>query len=262
MSEDRLIETLLARDKTTDANTAFVRFLLNQLIGEQFVLTKESSDMYRVWALKNAAWERYKTTIQEAAKILESYGEPLMLDELYDRTRNAIDYTDLSDRNHNVVFVNYLDITKHIEENKFNEWGLSHWSSIRPRRMNDKIYLVMKREGKPMHFTEIAKRINDVGFDSRVAYPATIHNELILDDKFVLVGRGIYALRDWGYKPGIVLDVIREVLSRSTRPLTRDEIINEVLKNRVVKRSTVMLALMNKRVFQKDQNGLYSLVTS
>jgi hypothetical protein len=111
-----------------------------------------------------------------------------------------------------------------------------------------------------MHFVDIAKKINEAGFDTRVAYPATIHNELILDDKYVLVGRGIYALKEWGYKPGVVLDVIKDTIRKAPKPLTRDGIIEEVLKNRMVKRSTVILALMNKKHFAKNPDGSYQLV--
>ena len=117
----------------------------------------------------------------------------------------------------------------------------------------------MKKEADPLHFTEIAKKINEAQFDSRIAYPPTIHNELILDDKYVLVGRGIYALKEWGYQPGIVLDVIKDILTEAKRPMTRDEIIKEVLKNRMVKKSTVVLALMNKKHFKKNANSEYTV---
>ena len=117
----------------------------------------------------------------------------------------------------------------------------------------------MKKEAKPMHFTEIAKKINEAGFDKKQAYPATIHNELILDDKYVLVGRGIYALKEWGYQPGVVIDVITEVLEEASEPLTKEEIIKRVLEKRIVKKSTIQLALMNKDKFAKVGRNKYQL---
>jgi len=125
--------------------------------------------------------------------------------------------------------------------------------------MNDKIYLVMKKQGKPMHFAEIAKAINEAGFDEKKAYPATIHNELILDDKYVLVGRGIYALKEWGYQPGVVADVIESILRKAGGPLTKDEIVSKVLAERMVKKSTIQLALMNKQRFSKVERNKYWL---
>ena len=136
---------------------------------------------------------------------------------------------------------------------------MADWPSITPRRMNDKIYVVLKKESRPLHFSEIADIINKIGFDERKAYPATIHNELILDDKYVLVGRGIYALKEWGYKPGVVADVIAEILNEQGRPLTKKEIIAEVMKKRMIKETTITLALMNKDRFVSDTNGKYSL---
>ena len=153
------------------------------------------------------------------------------------------------------VLLAYLHLATKIKENCFNEWGIAKWPTITPKRMTDKVYLVLKRAEEPLHFTEITKRINNVKFDDKVAYPATIHNELILDKKYVLVGRGNYALTEWGYKPGVVSDVIEEILKEENKLLTREEIIERVSQARIVKRSTVILALMNKNKFKKTSKG-------
>jgi hypothetical protein len=65
-----------------------------------------------------------------------------------------------------------------------------------------------------------------------------------------LIGRGIYGLKEWGYKEGVVADVIRDILTESG-PLSKDEIIKKVLENRMVKNTTINLALMDKDVFEK-----------
>jgi hypothetical protein len=261
MSEDRLIEMLLTSDKTSDKTAALVRFLLNHLINDRFKLNRESKDLYKSWSLPGTTWKEYNEAINNLITIIKQNGEPIQLEDLIGEYGKN-NYTDSAqNKNFEIILLNFLDITKKIEENKFNEWGLSHWNSIRPRRMNDKIHLVMKKHNQPLHFTEIAKKINDANFDKKTAYPATIHNELILDDKYVLVGRGIYALKQWGYKPGIVLDVIKDIVRQNSNAMTREDIISEVLKNRMVKRSTVILALMNKKHFQKNADGCYLLVT-
>lgn len=258
MREERLIRTLLAQEGDNVTNNALVRFLLNQLLTDRLQSLEESDSVYKAWSLPGISLDNFHTIIGHLVTVVEQHNEPVTLDNLLDKARDRVVLGNTG-RDYETIIVNYLDVTKKIEENRFNEWGLAHWSSIRPRRMNDKIYLIMKKEGKPLHFVEIAKKINDANFDKRVAYPATIHNELILDPKYVLVGRGIYALREWGYKPGVVLDVIKEILKESGKPLTRDEIIDQVLKNRMVKRSTVMLALMNKKHFTKNPDGTYVL---
>lgn len=261
MSENRLVQQMLATDTINDTSSALIRFILNQLLHDRVQQVREDQNVYKSWSTPNLSWERYHEIIEKLIAIIEKRGEPMPLEDLIELAREVVKLDADSDEHFEQVLLNYLDVTKKIEENKFNEWGLSHWNSVRPRRMNDKIYLILKKEGKPMHFVDIAKRINEAQFDKRIAYPATIHNELILDPKYVLVGRGIYALKEWGYKPGVVLDVIKDVLRDSNKPLSRDEIVERVLKNRMVKRSTVILALMNKKNFTKTPDGLYTLAT-
>src|SRR3989344_7681734 len=132
-------------------------------------------------------------------------------------------------------------------------------AGIGPQRKSDKIYLAMKKVGKPMHFRDIAKSINDFKFDQKIAHPATIHNELIVNRKYVLIGRGIYALKEWGYDPGVVAEVIVDILQKSGKPLTREQIVGEVLKKRQVKIATIHLALTDKNKFQKLSGGEYAL---
>jgi hypothetical protein len=160
--------------------------------------------------------------------------------------------------NSNKATYSILQAAKAIKQNKFGHWGLDEWREINPKTINDKIYLVLKNNGKAMHFVSITDKINEIGFDDKKANAATVHNELILDAKYVLVGRGIYSLKEWGYKNGTVADVIEDVLKNSGMALTRDEIINKVLEQRQVKKATIILALMNREKFTKT-NGKYQL---
>ena len=95
------------------------------------------------------------------------------------------------------------------------------WPEISPKTVRDKIYLVLKKNDEPLHFETIARRINEVKFDDgQKALGPTVHNELIKDDRFVLVGRGMYGLQERGYEPGIAREVIAKVL-KEKGPLTR-----------------------------------------
>ena len=161
--------------------------------------------------------------------------------------------------NSNKVIYSILQAAKRIEQNKFGHWGTNDSREITPKTINDKIYLVLSNHGKPMHFKEIAERINEVSFDKKIANAATVNNELILDKKYVLIGRGLYGLKDWGYKKGTVADIIVGILKDSAKPLAKDEILEEVLKQRLVKKATVILALMNKDKFSKIEGGKYTL---
>jgi hypothetical protein len=142
-----------------------------------------------------------------------------------------------------------------IKSNVFNQWGLKDWPEIRPRGVRDKAHLVMKQHGKPLHFTDVALLINESGFGGRPALAQTVHNELIKDQRFVLVGRGLYALRDWGYEPGTVKDVIEDELKKQG-PLAKDELVRAVLARRHVKPSTVVL---NLNQFKKTSDGKYTI---
>jgi thioredoxin reductase len=120
--------------------------------------------------------------------------------------------------------------------------------------MRDFAYLAIRRHGSPMHFTEVAKAIQEL-FD-REAHVATCHNELIKDKRFVLVGRGLYALSEWGYAAGVVKDVIREIIKKHG-PLTKQEIVEKVLKERYVKENTISVNLQNPKFFKKNKEGKY-----
>lgn len=152
--------------------------------------------------------------------------------------------------------LNYLDVLKEIEKNNFGKWGISGWMEINPKGTREKIYTILKEKKKPMHFLKIAKIIDESGISKRKAHPQTIHNELIKNDKFVLVGRGIYALREWGYSDGTVKDVLLEIFKKFGKPLTKEEILKEVMKIRKVKKATILINLGNNKYFSKE-NGLY-----
>lgn len=149
------------------------------------------------------------------------------------------------------ILYSLLRVVREIEKNKFGHWGHASWNEITPKTVNDKIYLILKNHNRPMHFTEIAELINNTDFDHKKTNPATVHNELILDDKYVLIGRGMYGLKEWGLKSGTVAQVIKDILSASPTPLSKEEIIKKVLENRLVKESTINLALSNRSDFQK-----------
>jgi len=129
---------------------------------------------------------------------------------------------------------------------------LLDWPEINPRGVKDKAYIVFKKIGKPLHFDEVARLIEG-------SLVQTVHNELIKDPRFVLVGRGIYALEEWGYFPGQVKDVILKILKEEGKPLTKEEILEKVRKQRLVKENTVFLNLSNKKHFLRNSQGKYEV---
>jgi len=256
MSEDFLMQTtLLNKSDKTELNA--VKFLLT--VGDQFQNLRETPEFYESWHIVGFDFEKLRQVIKQLTTILEAEGHVLKQEDLYERFKQTDFFREheleLPDR----VLKSYLNVSKMIQINPFNEIGLKHWTEVRPRDVGDKAYLAMKHHGKPEHYSAITKLINDSKFDDRLAYQETVHNELIKDSRFVLIGRGIYALSEWGYTKGVVADVIREILKSFGRPLTRDEIINEVMKRRQVKRNTILVGLSNRKNFQKVGKDKYTL---
>lgn len=142
--------------------------------------------------------------------------------------------------------------------NAFGDFGLAEWPEIRPQTIRDRIYLILKKEQKPMHFRIIATSINDVGLGKKMALVPTVHNELIKDERFILVGRGMYALEEHGYQPGTARDVITRILKKKG-PMSSEDIVLAVQKERFFKPNTVVANLQNKKNFSRRSDGLYQV---
>ena len=143
-----------------------------------------------------------------------------------------------------------------------SKWGLTAWPMVVPKRIRDKVFLALDETGQPLHFEKIAQLISAKYPTDKPVLIRTVHNELIGDKRFVLVGRGIYALQKWGYQPGVVSDVIKAALLKAGQPLTVAEIIAEVMKSRQVKKNTIIANLQNRQLFRKVAKSTYTLNTA
>ncbi len=192
-----------------------------------------------------------KTMKNNVAKIVEAIqkiGEPAMLAQI--ATETAITDTKQVQA--------LASISKQLATLN-GRWGLIKWPMVNPKNIRDKIYVILKENGRHMHFNEIANTIKQSDFKRKDVTTQAIHNELIKDDRFVLIGRGIYALKEWGYKKGTVSDIITEVLREAGEPLHRDEIVKRVLKSRFVKETTILLNLQGKPQFKRVAKATYGL---
>ena len=151
-----------------------------------------------------------------------------------------------------------LETDCRIKKTKENGFGLMTWRHINPKSIRDKAYIVIKKHGSPLHFNDIADKIKQFEFDKKVVTNQAVHNELIRCELFVLVGRGLYALKEWGYKRGTVSDIIESLL-RKKSPLTKQEIVAGVLKQRQVKKGTISLNLQKDNKFTRVGRAVYSL---
>lgn len=238
-----------------DTEAALCRAALNLILtlGPRFSRLAEDEEFYPVWTLDKKMRGTAKKVVDSAVKYLNKNHQPLKDSELYQIIKNGL--PELSQK----AAASYIDASKAIEQNNFGEFGLVDWPEISPRGVRDKAYLILKKEGKPFHFVEVTDLINRELPQPRPAYVQTVHNELIKDPRFVLIGRGIYALSEWGYEPGTVVDVIKQILKREG-PLGKEEILKKVLEKRLIKEATVLINLQNKKFFKKLEDGRIALV--
>ena len=150
----------------------------------------------------------------------------------------------------------------HLSETALSEYKEKVIETIgehKEKNIRDKIFVILEAKKEPMHFSEIAAEIKKSNFKRKNVTIQAIHNELIKDARFVLIGRGIYALSSWGYKKGTISDIIKSILEKAGKPLTREEIVKQVLKVRKVKETTILLNLQNKALFKKVDKNSYTL---
>ena len=248
--EERLLSSLTNQENPHPERGA-VFFILT--IGQPYERFIGTNQFYTSWTNSKDILNKAERLINFLIKDIEKKKQVIPVDYILEISKEAA--PDLSKK----ALFSYLDASKQIDQNSFGQYGLSHWPEINPRGVRDKTYLVFKKENRPLHFREVAELINQNNFDSRLAHPQTVHNELIKDPRFVLVGRGTYALTEWGYQSGTVQDIIRGILKENGF-LTKDEIIREVLKNRLVKENTVLINLQNRKNFIRREDGKYLLV--
>lgn len=260
LEDSAMLKTLLQIAGDTPDNCNAVTFLLSELLTDHFTRIEADRILRVGWKLRFASLETLTALVQDLTSFFVETGHPLPVDDFLQTYRRRSFVQQQSEALTDDAILAAVELANRLGHNPYGEYGLLDWGQINPRRMNDKIYLILKKNGKPLHFMEIAKQINETAFDDREAYPPTVHNELILDSQYVLVGRGIYALREWGYQPGVVADVIAAILSAHGHSMSRKDIVDEVLKQRLVKRNTIHLALTNRERFQKMPDSTYQLV--
>ncbi len=233
--------------KTDQSRIAFLATLSPSL-----VVINETDDYYQAVSIKKVNDEKsLKATIEKIVKTIKEIGEPKPIEDI----AKAANITDAKQ-------VEALaSISKKLATLN-GQWGLIKWPMVNPKNIRDKIYVILKENGKHMHFNEIAEAIKNSDFKRKDVTTQAIHNELIKDSRFVLVGRGIYALKEWGYKKGTVADIIADILREEGKALHRDEIVKRVLKSRYVKETTILLNLQGKPQFKRVAKATYTLADS
>ncbi len=260
------IEKLLVRELTEMGRVARIQDLTDKIIGGTSnqrdrsriafiaelapgiaVVNQNDNYFHSVGILEYGDSKKICGEVDKIVSAIKKHGEPLTIEQLHEQ---------LSYEHPN--YVRALASVSKLLAHLGNNWGLVKWPTVNPKNIRDKIYVILSDTNKPMHFSEIAGSIKDSSFKRKDVTTQAIHNELIKDSRFVLIGRGIYALDSWGFSRGTVADIIADVLKKSPEPLHRDEIVKRVLKSRQVKETTILLNLQSKDQFKRVAKATYT----
>ena len=221
----------------------------NGEISASLTVVEESEKYFNAIGIADYGSEKeIKAKVDEIVALIKKNKAPTSLDEL--------------DNNLNYEHPSHIKAVASISKllATLNDlWGLAKWPTVNPKNIRDKIYVVLEEKREPMHFEEIAEAIKGSDFRRKNVTIQAIHNELIKDPRFVLIGRGIYALDSWGYKKGTVSETISDVLKQAKKPLSREQIVKRVLALRKVKETTILLNLQNKKLFKKVDKNSYTI---
>jgi len=241
-----LADKIYGRD-TTAAERASLSFIGS--ISSSLTLIEENDNYYlSIGIAEYGDDKKIKAEVDEIVSVIKKNKSPMTLDELDEK----LNYEHPS---HIAAIASVSKVLASLN----GLWGLAKWPTVNPKNIRDKIYVVLENKKEPMHFADIAAAISESDFKRKNVTIQAIHNELIKDSRFVLIGRGIYALDSWGYKKGTVSDILVDILKKADKPLTREEIVREVLHARKVKETTILLNLQNKALFKKIDKNSYTL---
>jgi len=215
---------------------------------------RNNKEMEETWTSREFNLKRFRQAVSNVEKIFDESKKLFSEVELLKKI-DGMEQTALEARVAPEKIINYLEVSKKFGKNIFGQWGKAKWPLVRPRGVREKATLVLLNRRKPLHFREISRLIEEMKLSDKKVHPQTVHNELIRDKRFVLVGRGTYALKEWGYEEGTVKDIIVSVIRSAGGFLKKENIISGVLKKRKVKKATIDVNLSNRKVFQKTKGG-------
>lgn len=254
LAETKLISEILNFIKSTEhVDSSIICLALN--INANIELLEKTNVYNPFWRVKTIDLSLINNVISTGIKVLKKRADVLTDAKLVVQVRQLIG--EKLENHSDPMIISTLEVDKRIKRLE-GAFGLMVWRHINPRSIRDKAYIVLKRENRPMHFVEIANKISESGFDKKVVTVQAVHNELIRYDQFVLVGRGLYALKEAGYKRGTVAEVIEDLL-RQKGTMTKQEIIEGVLKQRHVKKGTISLNLQKNPQFVRVGRAVYKL---
>ena len=256
--EDNAFMNSLKEQYGKDTQSGVINFLLS--LNENFYFFSGNNFFKPFWCFANINLNDIKKLAELIESILKKNQAPMTLKEIEKAMSTKVNSKYIS---------NVMHIYKKIGANPFGQFGLISWSIINPLNARDKAYFLMKYYlKKPVHFKALTSYLKENGAlnvnqmvdkKKKEVSVQTVHNELIKDPRFVLVGHGHYALTEWGYNPGVIKEIIVQILQTSNQPLSENDIISKVKEQRMAKDNTIKFNLRNSHQFEKNSDGKYQL---
>lgn len=250
MKEDDLASAVFERKEVIDVS--IILFVLS--LDKRIVRHTNTIKFHPYFHLESVSHDMILKIIGATEQMLKERDSVMSIEEIWGELQKL----DLTDKGLTPLCLkSVFGVYKHFKVLDGN-LGLASWRHINPKTLRDKILCILRKNKKPTHFVDIANSIADSGFDKKKVNLQAVHNELIRHDSFVLIGRGIYALREWGYTEGTVSDII-EALLKQKGDMSEEDIVNAVLEQREVKKITILLNLKNKTQFIRVGRKRYAL---
>jgi len=251
---DKVINEIIKELNISDtANKNIIDIVINSDIDVLKSKPKNGTQTY--FYQKDISPKLISTIHSEAIKILRKKKDVMKIDELYTIIQNRFAEKWLKIKK--TLIDSSLEVFTDIVKWEEDLIWLTRWKILNPQTLREKTLYIMKKEKIPMHYIDITNKIID-HFKEDIKIN-TIHNELIKWEDFVLIGRWIYALKEWWFTAGTVLDVIVSTFKKFKKPMSLQEISKEVLKTRKVKTTTIYMNLQNKKVIERVWRNFYYL---
>lgn len=215
---------------------------------------------YNVWGMSILPLEHYQKVIEEGIKLLQQ--GPLEQSDLLNELKQIPLYFNLKAKDVPVsgVLDNFIPACLASAQSlSLTSVGSYTLESREGTKVQD-IINVLRKSGKPMHYMDIIKKVNEVACDDNrvtIQYARAIlanHKQI-----FARVGRGIYGLTEWGireYKH--ISDYIYEILMESKTPLYYKQISKIVNKTHFTKEQTIYNSLTQDQRFVRTRSGYYT----
>ncbi len=229
-----------------------VRFIME--LSGKVMAHRGDDDYHPFWYLNEESKKKAENFVGQLVKVVRSSKDAMLRGASYDGVfAEAVKASKISEP----VGKIYMGISRKFMTSPFGDFGLAEWPEINPKTARQWAYIVVKKESKPLHFTDIVAHINAYR-KNKIANVQTVHNELIKDSRFVLVGRGMYGLQEFGILPGTAREVIAHFI-KEKGPLRSADVVKFVLQKRFFKEGTIMINLQNKKYFKNIGNGTYDI---